>query len=83
MTIVHFEYDCSFEWRGETDGSHDSYQEDIKRYQSRVDANPIARKVKLADLHDNLNLKRTMNPTEKDRERMLKYKKALTFFEAD
>ena len=32
-TIVHFEYDCSFEWRGETDGSHDSYQEDLNRYQ--------------------------------------------------
>ena len=30
-TIVEFEYDCSFEWRGETNGSHDSYLEDIKR----------------------------------------------------
>lgn len=30
-TIVAFEYDCSFEWRGETDGSHDSYLEDLKR----------------------------------------------------
>jgi hypothetical protein len=29
--IVAFEYDCSFEWRGETDGSHDSYLEDLKR----------------------------------------------------
>ena len=36
-TIVHFEYDCSFEWRGETDGSHDSYQEDIELYQKKAE----------------------------------------------
>ena len=36
-TIVHFEYDCSFEWRGETDGSHDSYQEDLYRYQKKAE----------------------------------------------
>jgi len=35
--IVHFEYDCSFEWRGETDGSHDSYQEDLNRYQKKAE----------------------------------------------
>jgi hypothetical protein len=32
-TIVEFEYDCSFEWRGETNGSHDSYLEDIRQLQ--------------------------------------------------
>ena len=36
-TIVHFEYDCSFEWRGETDGSHDSYQEDINQYVKKAE----------------------------------------------
>ena len=36
-TIVHFEYDCNFEWRGETDGSHDSYQEDLNRYQNKAE----------------------------------------------
>ena len=36
-TIVHFEYDCSFEWRGETDGSHDSYQEDLNQYQKKAE----------------------------------------------
>jgi hypothetical protein len=30
--IVAFEYDCGFEWRGETNGSHDSYLNDIERY---------------------------------------------------
>ena len=28
-TIAHFEYDCNFEWRGETDGCHDSYLMDL------------------------------------------------------
>ena len=36
-TIVHFEYDCSFEWRGETDGSHDSYEEDLKKFQIKAE----------------------------------------------
>jgi tetratricopeptide (TPR) repeat protein len=36
-TIVHFEYDCSFEWRGETDGSHDSYEEDLKQLQIKAE----------------------------------------------
>lgn len=56
---------------------------EISRNRTEEQANPIARKLKLADLHDNLNLKRIKNPTEKDRERVLKYKKALAFFEAD
>jgi tetratricopeptide (TPR) repeat protein len=30
--IAAFEYDCGFEWRGETNGSHDSYLHDIERY---------------------------------------------------
>jgi hypothetical protein len=34
--IVHFEYDCSFEWRGETNSSHDSYLKDIKKYQKKA-----------------------------------------------
>ena len=36
-TITHFEYDCSFEWRGETNGSHDSYQKDIDRLQKEAE----------------------------------------------
>ena len=35
-TIVHFEYDCSFEWRGETDGSHDSYLNDLSSMQQKA-----------------------------------------------
>ena len=41
-----------------------------------VNANPIARKVKLADLQDNMDLSRIPNPTQKDFTRIEKYKKA-------
>jgi hypothetical protein len=37
---------------------------------------PLARRVKLADLKDNLDLGRIPNPTPKDEERLLKYGKA-------
>lgn len=30
--IAEFEYDCGFEWRGESNGSHDSYLHDIESY---------------------------------------------------
>ncbi len=39
--IAGYEYDCGFEWRGATDGSHDDdhyfYQEKIKQYQSEAE----------------------------------------------
>jgi hypothetical protein len=34
--IVQLEYDCSFEWRGETNSSHDSYLDDIRKYQKKA-----------------------------------------------
>jgi len=45
----------------------------------RVKENPLATKVKIADLKDNSNLDRIQNPTEKDLERVKKYKKAIEF----
>lgn len=48
-------------------------------YLNRVNKNPISRKVKMADLNDNMNLNRIKEPTQKDRERTEKYKKAQTF----
>jgi (p)ppGpp synthase/HD superfamily hydrolase len=42
----------------------------------RVALNPIARKVKLADLQDNLDLTRIASPTAKDHARVEKYRKA-------
>ena len=52
--------------------------EDYEDYLKRVKQNPIARKVKLADIEHNMDLSRIENPTEKDYERIeKKYKKAL------
>ena len=48
-------------------------------YLKRVNENPVARKVKLADLTDNMNLDRIKEPTQKDKERVEKYRKAMKF----
>jgi len=53
--------------------------ESYNEYLCRVNENPIARKVKMADLNDNMNLNRIKAPTQKDRERIEKYKKAMEF----
>lgn len=45
-------------------------------YIDKIKKNPLARKVKLSDLKDNMNLKRLKEITEKDRERLAKYEKA-------
>lgn len=42
---------------------------------ARAAANPIARRVKLADLEDNLDLRRLSAVTEQDRERLHRYLK--------
>jgi guanosine-3',5'-bis(diphosphate) 3'-pyrophosphohydrolase len=49
----------------------------------RAKKNPIGRKVKIADLNDNLDISRIDNPKEKDYERMEKYRKALLQLETD
>jgi (p)ppGpp synthase/HD superfamily hydrolase len=46
-------------------------------YIEGIRENPIARRVKMADLKDNLDLSRIAVPSEKDRERMDKYRAAL------
>jgi (p)ppGpp synthase/HD superfamily hydrolase len=50
----------------------ESYDEFIER----IKPNPLARRVKLADLEDNMNLTRLPNPQEKDLERLEKYRRA-------
>lgn len=47
----------------------ESYEEFITRAQQ----NPIARQVKIADLEDNMNIKRIGEVTAKDLERLAKY----------
>ena len=48
-------------------------------YIEALSHNSIAKSVKLADLADNLDISRIPNPTEKDYQRLEKYKKAYKF----
>lgn len=48
-------------------------------YLERVKENPIARRVKIADLTHNSDISRIPNPTERDFKRLEKYKKAMEF----
>lgn len=47
-----------------------------RRFINRVKANPLAIKVKLNDLRDNMDITRLVHITEKDTERLNKYLKA-------
>ena len=51
-------------------------REGYMEYIERVCQNPLAVRVKYADLQDNMDLSRIPNPTEKDHARLEKYKKA-------
>jgi guanosine-3',5'-bis(diphosphate) 3'-pyrophosphohydrolase len=48
----------------------------------RAAANPIARAVKLADVTDNMDLRRIANPTEKDYARLKDYEQVKAILEA-
>ena len=53
--------------------------QDYQAYLETVKKNSLARVVKLADLKHNLDLSRLTSITEKDRERLKKYKNAIDF----
>ncbi|MEW6545597.1 MAG: GTP pyrophosphokinase [Bacillota bacterium] len=55
--------------------------EDYGAYLGRVKANPMALRVKLADLRDNLDESRIPEPTDADRRRWEKYRRALADLE--
>lgn len=50
--------------------------EDYDSFVERSASNPLARRVKLADLEDNMDVRRMSEVTEKDHERLQKYLKA-------
>lgn len=50
-------------------------------YVEKIKSNPIAREVKLADLKHNSDLSRLDAPTEKDKMRVEKYRKAIVLLE--
>ena len=47
--------------------------ETYKEFAERAQQNPIARQVKIADLEDNMDIKRYKHLTEKDQKRLAKY----------
>ncbi|HEY7126994.1 MAG TPA: hypothetical protein VH540_23860 [Ktedonobacterales bacterium] len=47
--------------------------ETYEQFIERAAANPLARRVKLADLEDNMDMRRLLAVTEKDRERLDRY----------
>jgi hypothetical protein len=55
--------------------------EDYDAFVRRAADNPIGRRVKLADLHDNSDLSRIAAPTSRDFERIGKYRRAIAFIE--
>ena len=48
-----------------------------KDYLNRVMNNPLALRVKIADMTDNMDISRISNPTDRDRERIRIYKKTI------
>ena len=52
-------------------------------YIMKIKDNPLARKVKIADLKHNMDLTRIANPSDKDFKRVEKYKKALEILESE
>ena len=63
--------------RPDEEGSDEGYQAFVER----AGANPIARKVKMADLLDNLDVTRLGEISEKDSRRISKYLRALRYLE--
>jgi (p)ppGpp synthase/HD superfamily hydrolase len=64
---------------------HLTKEEGERDYQlaiERAACNPIARRVKIADLTDNMNLNRIAQPGDKDFERIEKYGRAKAFLES-
>ncbi len=55
--------------------------EDYMDFVRRASQDAIARKVKLADLRDNMDLSRLPSPSERDHARLAKYQRALRLLE--
>jgi guanosine-3',5'-bis(diphosphate) 3'-pyrophosphohydrolase len=56
----------------------ESYEDFVRR----AGRHPIAHRVKLADIADNMDLSRIANPTEEDHDRMAKYSRARAILES-
>ena len=61
--------------------THDDDNEPYMDYVARISEHPMARKVKMADLRDNMNVQRIPNFTDRDAERIRKYISAYSLLE--
>jgi ribosomal protein S18 acetylase RimI-like enzyme len=59
------------------------FEETYDEFIQRIRRNPLATKVKLLDIADNMNLDRIPNPTQEDYERLEKYTKAIGILNMD
>jgi len=61
------------------EGKHSDpgYEEKYLRFVRRAAADPIGRVVKIADLEDNCDLSRIASPSERDLQRLARYRRAL------
>ncbi len=57
-------------------------EESYEEFVARAAKDPVGRRVKLADLEDNSDLSRIAEPTQRDFERLEKYRRAIAFLEA-
>lgn len=57
-------------------------ESDYERFIRRVASHPVASRVKLADLEDNMDLRRIKNPTDRDFARTEKYRNAYELLKA-
>ncbi len=64
--------------RSVTKRDGESYEDFVKR----ACENPIGRRVKLSDLHDNCDLSRITAPSAKDHERIARYHRAIAYIES-
>lgn len=53
------------------------------RFVVRAAGHPVARAVKIADIEDNMDLSRIAAPTDRDRQRIARYRKALSLIQSD
>ena len=65
--------------QADEEGKHSDpgYEEVYLRFVRRAAADPIGRQVKIADLEDNADLSRIASPTERDLQRVARYRRAL------
>ncbi len=56
--------------------------EDYEDFILRAAADPIGSRVKVADLEDNMDLSRIRKPTARDRERLGRYERAISFIKS-